>query len=84
MLALRILGAVFAVNVGCALSFLARAGPPFFPPSRPNSTAAGFLSVGGCDWSPPVALVTMEAASRLMSSGPRLLDRFGIHRVSYI
>jgi hypothetical protein len=44
----RVGAAFLAISLRCSLvSFLARAGPPFLPPSRPSSTAAGFLPSGG-------------------------------------
>jgi hypothetical protein len=71
------------------LSFLARASPPFLPPSLPRATAAGFFlrggslagSVGGDDSvsDSPAASSTMARASWLMSRGlDFLLDRLGM------
>src|SRR5919112_4517047 len=41
----RALAALRAISLRCsAVSFSARALPPFFPPSLPSSTAAGFFS----------------------------------------
>jgi len=43
-----ILAAFLAMFALCPpVSFAALAGPPFFPPSRPRATAAGFFSLGG-------------------------------------
>jgi len=53
-------------------SFLARAFPPFNPPSRPRATAAGFFSLVGS----VVASWTMDAASWLGSVG--FLERLGM------
>lgn len=58
-------------------NFLARATPPFFPPNRPNATAAGFFS----DGEPllAVARLTIVAASWLRSLGiPFVLERLGM------
>lgn len=58
------------------LSFLARAAPPSFPPSRPSSTAAGsFLRTSSPS---AVASSGVEAARTFTSRGRFLLDRFGI------
>lgn len=61
-----------------AESLLALAFPPLRPPSRPSSTAAGFLpSWGSAPWSSgSVACATIAAAIEFRSRG--LLDRFGI------
>src|SRR5947209_19470128 len=55
-----------------ALSLAALAGPPFFPPSLPRATAAGFFS-GGLS---VVASSTMAAAISLGSCW--VLDRLGM------
>src|SRR5260370_30630898 len=48
----RARAAARAISDRCSLvSFLARAMPPFRPPNRPSSTAAAFLTWGGCCWS---------------------------------
>ena len=40
----RVFAAFFAISRRlAALSFFALAGPPFMPPNRPSSTAAGFF-----------------------------------------
>lgn len=51
-----------------ALSFAARAFPPFCPPSRPSATAAGFFRSS-------VAARTIEAARELRSD---MRERLGI------
>jgi len=54
----------------CADNFSARARPPFFPPSRPSATAAGFLpSAIAASISPSVAISAIAAASWLRSRG---------------
>jgi hypothetical protein len=73
------LAAFFAISDrSSAVSFFARAAPPFKPPSRPNSWAAlffsGFGSIGGAS---PVASSTIRLASWLRSSRP-VLERLGI------
>ena len=60
-----------------AVNLAAVALPPFSPPNRPSSTAAGFLSLGGSSGASSVASCTMALARRLRSRG-FLLDRFGI------
>lgn len=67
-----------------ALSALALAGPPFFPPNRPRATAFWFLpsaagSIAGFVGGSPVMAWTMEKAI-VFGSGRRgfLLDRLGI------
>lgn len=61
------------------VSFSARAIPPLRPPSRPSSTAAGFLpSHGAADAAAPsVASSTTDSASALRSRG-RFTDCSGI------
>jgi hypothetical protein len=51
-------------------SFAARAGPPFLPPRRPSSTAAGFFS--------RVASAVTRNAASFTSSDRCLLERFGM------
>lgn len=63
-------------------SFAARALPPFKPPRRPSSTAAGFffltrLTLFGFASGPVTSFIILKAVS-LASSGPCLLERFGI------
>jgi hypothetical protein len=72
--------ALRAISRRCSgVSFLARATPPFLPPSRPSATAWGFLSLGGSSGLSPVASAAIAAASRLRSRG--LLERFGMRPV---
>ena len=54
-------------------SFLALAFPPFFPPSRPKATAAGFLPASGSGISTcPVVTSTMNLAGWLVRGGASL------------
>jgi hypothetical protein len=81
----RARAAFSAIALRCSrLSFLARAGPPFLPPSFPRATAAGFFLWRGFEvdssvWSDsPVASSMMARASWLRSIGlDFLLDRLG-------
>lgn len=61
----RLAAAFFAISVRfLADSFAARAGPPFFPPSFPSATAAGFFCGSGAGGGAlPVATSTMNLAS---------------------
>ncbi len=74
-------GAFFAILLRCSLdNALALSFPPFNQPSRPSSTAAGFLAGSGSSKRglgfSPVTSWGMRNADWLLSS--RLLDRFGI------
>src|SRR5579859_444615 len=67
----RALAAFLAIStLRFADNFLALAFPPFRPPSRPNATAAGFLSS-------PVSLLSAAKAATF-SSVEGLLERLGI------
>ncbi len=78
------LAALRAISIRCSfVSFFALAGPPFLPPRRPNSTAAGFFfgrSSSGSSWSWPVARSTITLASSF-GSRDLLPERLGIHRL---
>jgi hypothetical protein len=57
-----------------AVSLAALAGPPFFPPNRPNATAAGFFSGLGS-----TSGTTASRTCRAISAGSFcLLERLGI------
>lgn len=73
----RAAAAFRAISLRCSgVSFSARALPPFLPPSRPSSTAAGFLlSFGSGSGSSLMDWATMAAAIEFRSRG--LLERFG-------
>lgn len=55
-----------------ALSFFALAGPPFFPPSRPKATAAGFL-YGPARSAVRTASAQLRSIFNVMGSGPGFL-----------
>jgi hypothetical protein len=69
-LAFAALRAISDRSSGVSLS--ARALPPFSPPRRPRTTAAGFLVscfLAGTDSSSPVASSMMDFAKRFKSRG---------------
>jgi len=82
----RAFAAFFAISLRrFLLSAFARAGPPFFPPSLPSATAAGFFpsadaSGGAAGSSPEMRWMIPNATTA--GSGRRsffLLERFGIY-----
>src|SRR4051794_6354808 len=79
----RACAAFLAISLRCSfVSFLARASPPFLPPSRPSATAAGFLPLGGGWTDSSSGSVTScsvgSGATGCWSSGFFLLERLGI------
>jgi hypothetical protein len=71
----RAAAAFFAISrFRSGVSLAARAFPPFFPPSRPRATAAGFFPSSGS----ALTSATIAAASAFTSRG-FLLERFGIN-----
>ena len=75
----RLSAAFLAIsNLLLADNLAALAGPPFFPPSLPRATAAGFFS--GAFSASDVTSSTMDLASWFTSLG-RLLERSGIRLI---
>ncbi len=76
------LAAFEAISLRCfLLSAFARAAPPFFPPSFPNATAAGFLPLSGstgAGGSPVMPWTIRNAIWFGSGSFGFVLERFGI------